>query len=123
MNWWFVAASVLTVLVMLTHVLLGGRKIAKPLLAATRLKPVPKFTSYYCWHLVTIMQLGTALAFWVAAVRPADNYLALFATGSVVLSMIWSFMLIVIFKLPIWHFPQWALYAPPSVCGVAGLLL
>jgi len=122
MNWWFVAAAGFTALVMLTHLVLGGREIARPLLAAERLDEVPRYTSYYCWHLVSIMQFGTALAFWVAAVKPVSDYLALFATGSVVLSMTWSLVMIAIFKLRVWHFPQWLLYVPPSVCGVVGLL-
>lgn len=54
MNTFFGVAALLSAAVFLIHTFLGGRTIAVPLLKAKDLHPVPKLTSYYCWHIVTI---------------------------------------------------------------------
>ncbi len=54
MNMFFLIAAILSAAVFLIHTFLGGRTIAVPLMKAQDIHPVPKLTSYYCWHLVTI---------------------------------------------------------------------
>jgi len=49
------AASVLMAAAFFVHVFVGGKYVARPLLAERRLSPPAKWLSYYCWHLVSLM--------------------------------------------------------------------
>jgi len=122
-NTYFVAAAVLSTFTCLIHATLGGRETVGPLLAARELGKVAKYTAYYCWHLVTITLAGIALSFWLAAGDPAVEALAIFATFAVAAFALWSLAMISLFKLRLWHFPQWALFLPAAGLGLAGLLL
>lgn len=122
MSVWFLAAAVIAALTCLAHVWLGGRETARPLLEAGELGSVPKFTSYYCWHLVTIILAGLALAFALVAVGDGSRDLGVFATGCTALFGIWSVVMIQRFGLKPMHFPQWVLFAPIAVCGALGLV-
>ena len=122
-NTYFAAAAILSAFTCLIHATLGGRGTAGPLLAARELGKVAKFTAYYCWHLVTITLAGIALAFWLAASDPAVEALAIFATAGTAAFALWSLAMIVLFRLRLWHFPQWALFLPAAGLGLAGFLL
>ena len=121
MNIWLVLAAALAAVTTLIHAVLGGRHVAAPLLAAERLHAVPKFTLYYCWHLVTIMLAAQALAFGLAATGQGSRDLALFATGGAALFCLWGLGMIGLFRLRIAHFPQWALFAAITASGMVGL--
>lgn len=49
------AASAIMVAAFFVHVFIGGRYVARPLLADRRLPAPAKWLSYYCWHLVSLM--------------------------------------------------------------------
>ncbi len=49
------ATSALMAAAFFVHVFLGGKYVARPLLADRRLPPPAKWLSYYCWHLVSLM--------------------------------------------------------------------
>jgi len=49
------AASLLMAAAFFVHVFVGGKYVARPLLADKRLPPPAKWLSYYCWHLVSLM--------------------------------------------------------------------
>ena len=49
------AASVLMAAAFFVHVFVGGKYVARPLLADKRLPPASKWLNYYCWHLVSAM--------------------------------------------------------------------
>lgn len=121
MNPWLAAAAALAAITTLIHAWLGGREIAAPLLAAERLRNVPKYTMYYCWHLVTIILAGQALAFTLAAFGHGSRDLAVFATAGAGLFALWSLGMVGSFRLRPAHFPQWALFAPMAACGALGL--
>lgn len=121
MNAWLALAAVLAAATTLIHLVLGGRHVASPLLAAERLHAVPKFTMYYCWHLVTIVLAALALAFGLAATGLGSRDLALFATAGAALFCLWSLGMIGLFRLRIAHFPQWALFAAITLSGAVGL--
>jgi len=123
MNAYFIAAALISAFTCLIHAIAGGREIAKPLLAVGELGKIPKYTTYYCWHLVTITLAAIALAFWLAATDETEILLAMFATGAATLFALWSLAMIAIFKLRLWHFPQWALFIPAAALGFAGLVL
>jgi len=121
MNIWLALAAVFAAATTLIHFVLGGRHVAAPLLATERLHAVPKFTMYYCWHLVTIVLAALALAFGLAASGHASRDLALFATIGAALFCLWSLGMIGLFHLRIAHFPQWALFAAITLSGTIGL--
>ncbi|CAN7407291.1 hypothetical protein LJR090_003228 [Bosea sp. LjRoot90] len=121
MNIWLALAAALAAATTLIHFILGGRHVAAPLLATERLHAVPKFTMYYCWHLVTIVLAALALAFGLAATGQGSRDLALFATAGAALFCLWSLAMVALFRLRIAHFPQWALFAATAVSGAIGL--
>jgi hypothetical protein len=122
MNPFLAAAAAASLLTCLVHLVLGGREVARPLLATEGLRRIPKFTAYYCWHLVTITLSGLALAFALAARPDGSRELALFATGGAALFAVWSLGMVARFRLRPWHFPQWALFLPITALGLAGVL-
>ena len=121
MNLWLALAAVLAAITTLIHVILGGRYVTTPLLATERLHAVPKFTMYYCWHLVTIVLAALALAFGLVATGRGSRDLALFATAGAALFCLGSLGMIGLFRLRIAHFPQWLLFATITVSGMIGL--
>ncbi len=121
MNLWLALAAVLAAITTLIHVILGGRYVATPLLATERLHAVPKFTMYYCWHLVTIVLAALALAFGLVATGRGSRDLALFATAGAALFCLWNLGMIGLFRLRIARFPQWLLFATITVSGMIGL--
>ena len=121
MNAWLALAALLAAATTLIHAILGGREIATPLLAAERLHAVPKFTLYYCWHLVTIVLAALALAFGLVAIGLGSRDLALFATVGAALFCLWSLGMVGLFRLRIAHFPQWVLFAAIAISGTIGL--
>lgn len=123
MNSWFLLAALCSAAVCLTHIILGGRAAAVPLLAADGLNKVAKYTNYYCWHIVTIVLAGQALAFALVAQAPDERLLAMFTTGSAIAFFVWNLAMIAIFKLRLMHFPQWLLFIPSSGLGLMGLYL
>ncbi|MCC2112695.1 MAG: hypothetical protein KDJ16_11735 [Hyphomicrobiales bacterium] len=121
MNGWYVAAAVSSAATCLVHVFLGGREIARPLLAA-ELRKIPKYTAYYCWHMVTITIAALALAFALAARPGGAIELAYFATGLSALFMAWNLIMIALFRLRLLHFPQWLLFLPGAGFGSIGIM-
>jgi nitrate reductase NapE component len=121
-NPWFATAAGLAATTCLLHVVLGGREAARPLLAAAGLGEIAKFTNYYCWHLVTIAIAALAVAFAMAARPEGSGEMATFAAMISVLFAFWSLAMIGRYRLSVWRFPQWALFAPIASLGLAGLL-
>lgn len=107
----------------LTHVFLGGREVAKRLLATDGLVKVSKYTNYYCRHMVTIALAAQTLTFWLVIQSPDERSLALVATGCAIVFMLWNVIMIAKFKLRLRNFPQWILFFPTALLGLAGLYL
>lgn len=121
MNPWLLTAGLLAGAVCLTHLLLGGREIVRPFLAVERMPGIPRFTMYYCWHLVTITLAGMALAFLLAARPGGPAALAWFATGGAASFAALNFAMNLRFGLKTMHHPQGLLFLPPALCGALGL--
>ncbi len=105
----------------LVHLIMGGREIAARLLAAD-LHVVVKHTMYFCWHIVTIAIAGLAIGFAVAATGRSNQDLAWFMAIGSGLFCILNIALIIKFGLNWRHHPQWLLFLPGFVFGLAGLL-
>jgi hypothetical protein len=123
MNNWFLVATVTSGIAFLTHTFVGGKFVAAPLLAVENMGKVSKYTNYYCWHIVTIVLAAQTLAFWLVAQSPNENLLAMFATGGAIAFLVWNLVMIFQFKLRLMKFPQWFLFLPTSLLGLAGLYL
>ncbi|HOV04863.1 MAG TPA: hypothetical protein PLG99_10675 [Kaistiaceae bacterium] len=122
-NGWWLAAAFFSLVTALAHIFVGGRQIAAPLLAARTLHPIVRYTHYYCWHLVTIVLLALVLAFAGAGAGRLAGDLAIAATVFAVLATVWSLALVTMMGMSFRLMPQWALFVPVALCGLAGWAL
>ena len=120
MNILFLSGAGLAFLICLIHVFLGGAQIARPLLAAPNLNAVAKYTSYYCWHVVTAELALIGVFFAIAGLKPEMMALA-WAAGALSASFV---LLGVIgnplMKLKFSNHPQWSFFVPLVALSVAG---
>ncbi len=121
-NPWLALAAVTATFTALVHCFAGGRFIVPPLLEAGDIHPIPKFTHYYCWHLVSLILFAIGIGFAYGAVRPDGLDLAVAATVVSGAYFVWNVALIVWKSLSPKRMPQWALFLPTTVLGIAGLL-
>lgn len=121
MNIPLLIAALLAGGITLTHLILGGREIARPLLAAEGLRGVPKYTLYYCWHLVSLTLAAMALAFLLAALSEAHRPLGTFATAGAALFCLLCLGINWRFTRPALGHPQWAMFLPVALIGAYGL--
>ncbi len=124
MNFWLIAASALSLFICSLHIF-GGGPTTVPDLIKRRDAPggVGRMTAYYAWHLVTITLAAQALAFGMAAQPDGAIELAWFASIGALAFAVWSVMMIAIFKLKPLLFPQWLLFFPVAIVGLAGIIL
>ena len=122
MNIWFLLAAVSAIITGFTHVFLGGKFVARPLLANAELTHVSKYTNYYCWHMVSIVHFTLAAMFIYAAFYRQGIELAYTASFLVSAFVVWNVILIFMTKSKIHHFPQWALQLPTAFLGAVGLV-
>jgi len=122
MNIWFALAAGTSAATCALHLVLGGRVVARPLLDVRGLGVVPKFTAYYCWHLVTIAIAVVAIAFALAAAFPAAAPFGLAAAMVSAAFSLWSLAMVALYRLPLRLFPQWLLFLPAAGAGLAGAL-
>ncbi|MEM9300551.1 MAG: hypothetical protein AAGE01_00485 [Pseudomonadota bacterium] len=64
------SATAVAFVAFLVHTFVGGRRVARPLLADRSLPPASKWLNYYCWHAATVMLAFVTIAFAWAAVDP-----------------------------------------------------
>jgi len=112
----FTVAAILSLFTWAIHTFLGGRVIARPLLQSA-MKPIPKLTNYYCWHLVTLTLLAMTGGFAYAAVFPSASDLGFFLTLIAAAFCIWSLILVIWKQRRPLELPQWILFL--SVTGAA----
>lgn len=120
MNAYFVGAAITSALVCGLHLFLGGPQIAGPLLRS-EMRSVPKYTNYYCWHLVTIVLAAMPIGFAIAATHAPSRELAVLMTGLAAAFSAWSLGLVLWKKQSLLLMPQWALFAPVALLGALGL--
>lgn len=105
------------------HTFLGGRSIARPLLAAGDLRDTPKFTQFYCWHIVTILLATMAGGLVYAAFVPGAEDLAVLLVGLAFALAVWGLALPRAVGQSFGQMPQGFLLLPIGVLGLAGLAL
>ena len=123
MNFWLLlAAGVLSLLTALTHLVVGGHFIVRPLLRAADFRPVSKFTTYYAWHLVTIVLFTMSSGFFFAAAVPDQRPLVIvFAIISGAASVL-NFGVIIYFKQKPTRLIQWIFFVPITILAVLALI-
>ena len=121
MNSLFLLASAFAAFVAGLHVVLGGRETARPLLATDSLADIAKFTSYYCWHLVSIVLAALAAGFAWAAFHPQEMGLAYGLTALAAMFALLSIAMVARFRLSPWLLPQWLLFAGLAALGAIGI--
>lgn len=120
MNWFLFAATVVSFITFLVHLFPGGDKIAKPLLNASDIQEKVKLTTYYCWHITTILLFVMTCSYAYVGFRlniPLTVVITTIAGACALLSM----GLIVACKLKPLDYPQWILLTPISLFGILGL--
>ncbi|WP_417458850.1 hypothetical protein [Kordiimonas sp.] len=120
MNTFFMTAGITTLVICSIHCWFGGRYIAEPLLRARDIHEVPKYTNYYCWHLVTLSLIAMAAAFIWAALSPEAIELAVLALALSITYCLWNLALILWKKQSFRSMPQWSLFFVSSLLGVIG---
>ena len=122
MNMFLLAASAASFFTFAVHTWVGGPIAAKALLASTDMRDVPKYTNYYCWHMVTITLFLMGLAFAWAAYEPGGLDVAWFAFSLSACFLIWNLILIVWKKQSFLYMPQWVLFLGISSIALPGLI-
>jgi hypothetical protein len=120
MNLWLAAAAAVAFATFLIHTVIGGREIARPLLAARDLARIPRLTAYYCWHMVTILLLGMSVSLAWAA-RHANTPLVVLMTALAFAFTALSLGLVAAYRVRPWYLPQWSLFAVIAVLAGLGL--
>ena len=105
------------------HTFAGGRVVAKPLLAAADLQDTPKYTQFYCWHIVTIVLAGMAGGLVYAAFVPGAADLALLVIALAFALGLWGLVLPRAVGQSFSQMPQGFLLLPIGLLGLAGLVL
>jgi hypothetical protein len=118
MNRWYALAALAASTTFLVHVALGGRALARPLLASTELHRVVKLTHYYCWHLVSIALALIALGLWLAAADPSLRPFGVAATLTAALFGLLNVAYALAFRLGPRRLPQWILFLAITLPGL-----
>lgn len=84
------AASLLALFTFCVHTFVGGKSVARPLLADQRLPAISKWLNYMCWHMTTIMLLWCAVALAIAAWQPQLHMLVALIAGLAGVCSVWS---------------------------------
>ena len=115
----FGAASAVAALWFTIHLVVGGRQIARPLVAAQTLDPVVRHTQYLCWHFTTVAIAAMAAFFGMAAFGGTMTY----ATAATVLAAGFFFVGVgLVASLGESHarLPQGWLFLPVAALGLVG---
>ena len=124
MTYLILAAGILSAIITLIHVFIGGPEVARPLLAADDLDKRPKYTAYYCWHLTSISLGVMSLLFLWPSLWGGSPDLAIVGSFMAGLFCFWGIFLQTFPKseLTFADLPQGWMFAPVAVLGVWGSL-
>ncbi len=121
MNKGFVfAALVLATAMVAIHVVVGGKLIARPLLASD-LEPLPRMTLYLCWHGITIVLAGMALGFADGLFWRKSRDAVIVSTALALVFFVLGWGYIAAFGLSPMQLPQWIAFGPMVLCGWLGV--
>ncbi len=124
MNYYFLAAALLSFTWTGVHLIQGGTYIARPLLDTKDMHPVALYTQYYCWHLVSLEIFIMGAAFLYSAIYPSQTILLLsiFATTLAASFAILGIALVPLVKQTYKNMPQGLLFVPILILGIIGVM-
>ncbi|GJL92299.1 hypothetical protein [Hyphococcus sp.] len=114
------AALGLAAAMVIVHVVIGGRLIARPLLESG-LAPLPRLTLYLCWHGITIVLAGMALGFADGAFWRKRKDAVIVSTAFAFAFFVLGWVYIAVFALSPLALPQWIAFGPMALCGWLGV--
>lgn len=80
------AAAFVAAITFYVHLVVGGKRVAAPLLADRSLPPASKWLNYYCWHVTTVLIAFLCAGFTWLAVFPDTPSLAFLGALTATLS-------------------------------------
>lgn len=113
------AAAIVSVITFYVHTFIGGKYVARPLLADKQLPIASKWLNYYCWHVTTIAIVFLAIAFaglYMASLTDEGVILIFLAAFTTSLSILSAFVAIK-GRIPPWRFPSTSLFALIAACA------
>jgi hypothetical protein len=120
MQWvllWCASASALVTFAV--HTFVGGVFVARPLLSDQGLPKAAKWLAYYCWHVVTLLLFGLALAFAATALGRLASSAALALSAFSALCSLLSIAVARKGRIAPWRFPSTTLFAITAAFGFA----
>lgn len=114
-------AAAMSLVTALAHLLVGGRYLVRPLLAVRELHDVPRYTHYFCWHIVSAVLLMMAGVFAAVALERLSTDCAVLMTALSGSCLVWNVGLIAWKRQSPLLMPQWMLFGPLTLFAVLGL--
>jgi len=123
MNFYFMSAALLCLIIAGIHVFVGGPQLVRPLRSSTNLHPVVRETHYECWHFVSICLAAIAGQFFWAAFVPSAYEVAVVGTLTATAFCLWGLALVPCVGQRYRDMPQGFLFLPVAILGGLGLYL
>ena len=121
MNWPFLIAAVLCLIIGCIHAFTGSRTDVRPLLDSDIPEPA-KSTLYYCWHLVTIVLFSMAVSFAWTGLQPEVRMPGVACTLLSSAFSLWGFVIVLLRKRSLLtEMPQGWMFAIVAVIGLWGV--
>ncbi|MEL7536279.1 MAG: hypothetical protein AAFZ58_11285 [Pseudomonadota bacterium] len=117
-------ASALAFATFCVHTFVGGREVARPLLGCDALAPGPRWLSYYCWHIATVVIFFIAIGYAYSA-RAAEDSIALVTFLSALAAALSALSVAVAWRAGInpLRFPSTSLFAATAATGFVALFI
>lgn len=114
-------AAFVSVLTFYVHFVVGGRRVAAPLLADTTLPLASKWLNYYCWHVTTVLLAFLSAGFVWLAIHPHQPSLVFLCALTAALSVLSAWVARQAGISPL-RFPSTWLFATVALVSAAALL-
>ena len=116
------SAALSSAITFAVHTFIGGRFVARPLLADRSLPKPARWLAYYCWHITTVLLATMAASYGWAAWNGGQQDLAIATTGLAALLSALSIAVALKGRINPLRFPSTSLFALTACLGAAGLL-
>jgi hypothetical protein len=117
------SAAMASAITFAVHTFIGGRVVARPLLADRSLPKPAKWLAYYAWHITTVLLAAMAVAYAWAAWSGQARDLAVAVTGLAAALSILSAGVASKGSINPMRFPSTSLFALTACLGAAGLFV
>jgi len=122
-NYFYWAATFMSLVTFYVHTFIGGPVVVNPLLASNDITKASKWLNYYCWHNTTIVILAVGGAFCYAALNIDRPELAIFSTLLCAALSMLSAIIALKGNINPFRFPSTSLFASVFALGSIGIYL